>query len=148
MNKFIKDLNDEIGKLKELYINQNLSDELFDIITKNIINIAINICKDENIKFFIPCLENDKEVIYNEEDRYYVPIFADIDTLKNQLFKNYKETTLKELCSSLYENIRIYANLESLNYDLDAECLTNNFQELKTMADYSKKNTKISGIIY
>ena len=148
MNKFIKDLNEEIDKLRELCLSQTITDELFDEITNNITNIAINICKDESIKFYIPCLENDKEIKYNKEDRYYVPIFADIDVIKNQSFKYYKETTLKKLCSSLYENIRTYIDYESLNFDLDPEYLINNFKELEAIEDYTKNNAKISGIMY
>ena len=42
MNKLIKDLNEEIDKLRELCLSQTITDELFDEITNNITNVAKN----------------------------------------------------------------------------------------------------------
>ncbi len=141
MEKEMNRLIDECVRFADACRSGKATEEIINEYTYRIINAAAEIYKREDIRLLIPCYDSGDPAVYQEADRNYIPVCTSTDTLKKAGCSKHIDTSLKELCSYVYENISNYQFL------FDPQTALNNGVSYSDLVDYAKNNIKFEGFM-
>ena len=139
MNELIKKLRSRIRVFGDACRKKNMDIEDSSTYINDIIYAAAEVYKND-LQLFMPTY-NGVMLVYQEEDRNYIPLFTCKEALDETGITEYQEHTLKEICAYVYDNLLYY------DYLANPELALQHGKSMSELTEYAKYNPKFEGIM-
>ena len=139
MDQVIMNFKDKVKVLADGYRSGSIDVENSDAFFYDVIYAAAEVYKND-MQLYMP-MSNGQMMVYQEEDRNYIPLYTDKEELMKSGAKEYQTTTLREKCAYVYDNLMYYDLLANLDVAVEEG------RNLSEIVEYVESNPKFEGVI-